>query len=134
MPWKTLQPYMDWFADAKHKELHTRVAGRTWEQWRGGQPVHKESKPEKICDARTEMEEYLKNDVMCLDGLVEKMGSHMWIKYGADIQVTCKMWEHCKAHLYAYPLEADSEIADSTTTCSLAAGKPRRALCTVDAL
>ena len=77
VPWKTLQPYMDWLADTDPKELHQRKAGRTWEQWRDEQPLHKEFKPANICNFRSEME-YLKNDVMCLNELVEKMGSHMW--------------------------------------------------------
>ena len=29
-----LEPYMDWFGDCTNEELHTRIQGRTWEQWR----------------------------------------------------------------------------------------------------
>ena len=53
------------------------------------------------------MEEYLKNDVMCLDGLVEKMGSHMWINYGADIRVKCTIGsiaEHIWTHTLLKPI------------------------------
>ena len=48
--WKVLYLYMDWFNDAKDKEFHKRVAGRTWEQWRDEQPLRKEFQPGKMCD------------------------------------------------------------------------------------
>ena len=43
--WKTLEPYMDLFSDVKDKDLHKRVADRTWELWRDEQPLHKEFQP-----------------------------------------------------------------------------------------
>ena len=39
--WAALEPCMDWFSEANDEELHSRKAGRTWEQWRDEQPVRK---------------------------------------------------------------------------------------------
>ena len=95
VPWSTLEPFIDWFTDVEQKELHKRVACRTWEHWRDEQPLREEFTPNEFCYARFEMEEYQKNDVICLYELVDKMGHHMWNEHRADIRTTCTIWEHC---------------------------------------
>ena len=42
VPWGDLEPYMDWFNDAKPKDLQARKANRTFEQWREEQPMRQE--------------------------------------------------------------------------------------------
>jgi len=101
MPWRELEPYMDWFTDAKDDDLHERKAGRTWEQWRDEQPLRKAFEPDKICDFRREMKEYLRQDVACLHQIVEVVGTSMARDYGADIRTKCTLgslaehvWQH----------------------------------------
>ena len=99
--WRELEPYMDWFTDAKDEDLHERKAGRTWEQWRDEQPLRKEFQPDKVCHFRQEMEEYLRQDVECLHQIVEAVGASMAEMYGADIRTKCTLgslaehvWQH----------------------------------------
>ena len=107
VPWADLEPYMDWFADAGAKELHTRKAGRTWEEWRDAQPMKTDFDPNKLCRFREEMEEYLRKDVLCLHQLVSKVGEQMWARYKADIRVKCtagSIAEHIWMHTLLKPL------------------------------
>tara|TARA_Y100001963_G_scaffold154732_1_gene244166 strand:- start:726 stop:4754 length:4029 start_codon:yes stop_codon:yes gene_type:complete len=99
--WGQLEPYIDWFHDATDSELHTRKAGRTWEQWRDEQPCRKAFDPEAVCDFRSEMETYLASDVQCLHQIVECLGVNMAKQYGADIRTKCTLgslaqhiWKH----------------------------------------
>ena len=96
--WK---PYMDWFERAGDPELHTRVAGRSWEQWRDQQPLRKAFDPAKICHFRLDMEQYLHQDVECLHQIVEAIGMQMAKEYGADIRQKCiqgSLAEHIWMH------------------------------------
>lgn len=91
VPWRMLEPFCDWFHDLDDAELHKRVAGRTWEQWRDQQPFRRSFNPDALCDFRSEMEVYLKQDVQCLTDVVSCIGGNMAAEYGADIRIRCTL-------------------------------------------
>ena len=79
---------MDFFAETPMKELQHRAAGRTLEQWKQAQPLYKsfQAQAGEVCNFKQRTIEYLNGDVECLLQLVEKMGTHMWAAYKADIR------------------------------------------------
>ena len=90
--WAALEPYMDWFSEANDEELHSRKAGRTWEQWRDEQPVRKfwvEHRNDEInfCDT---MSAYLDKDVDALWQLCDKLGGKFADEFGADIHASAR--------------------------------------------
>ena len=88
VPYKDLEPYMDWFADTDDGEMHKREHGRTYEEWIASTQIYKDwfKKKDDECDFKTEMLEYLAKDVACLHQLVEKLGTMYAAKYGANIE------------------------------------------------
>ena len=107
--WAELEPYMDWFSEANDEELHSRKAGRTWEQWRDEQPVRKfwvEHKNDEInfCDT---MSAYLDKDVDALWELCDKLGGKFADEFGADIRGKCTLGsiaEHIWSHTLLKPI------------------------------
>ena len=106
--WAALEPYMDWFSEANDEELHSRKAGRTWEQWRDEQPVRKfwvEHSSDEInfCDT---MSAYLDKDVDALWELCDKLGGKFPDEFGADIRGKCTLGsiaEHIWSHTLSSP-------------------------------
>ena len=86
--WRELEPYMDWFGDTGDKELHTRVSGRSTQQWIETTQIYKDwsTKKDTMCDFKTDMLDYLKKDVECLYQLVEKSGHKYDTDYGIAIR------------------------------------------------
>ena len=84
---------MDWFGEANDEELHSRKAGRSWEDWRDEQPVRKfwlEHKDDEFnfCES---MSAYLDKDVDALWELCDKLGSKFAEEFGADIRGKCTL-------------------------------------------
>jgi len=89
--WAELEPYCDWFHDVGDEELHTRVAGRSWEAWRDQQPCRRVFDPHAMCNFRHEMETYLRQDVFCLSEIVAHFGEDMAREFKLDIRVRCTL-------------------------------------------
>ena len=100
---------MDWFGEANDEELHSRKAGRSWEDWRDEQPVRKfwlEHKDNEFnfCDS---MSAYLDKDVDALWELCDKLGSKFAEEFGADIRGKCTLGsiaEHIWSHTLLKPI------------------------------
>ena len=87
--WRTMEPYMDWFHAVSTEDLQKRETGRSFEDWREEQPLHKEfhRHVEKgdMYNFKELLEKYLDKDVTCLFLLIEIMGNHFWKAYRANI-------------------------------------------------
>ena len=108
--WAALEPYMDWFSEANDEELHSRKAGRTWEQWRDEQPVH-----QVLVGTQGRRVQLLRHneclpdkDVNALWELCDKLGSKFADEFGADIRGKCTLGSvPC---LVAHAAEADTKV------------------------
>lgn len=96
---------MDWFGDCTNEELHTRIQGRTWEQWRDQQPVRiqflKDVAANKTVNFQGEMTKYLRKDVDILWEVTETLMKIEAEESGADIRRQCTtgsisqhVWRH----------------------------------------
>ena len=107
--WDQLEPYMDWFGEADDEELHSRKAGRSWEEWRDAQPVRQfwQSNKEVVFTFKDVMSAYLTKDVDALWELCDKLGGKFAQQFGADIRTKCTLGsiaEHIWTHTLLKPI------------------------------
>lgn len=103
--WRELEPYMDWFSECKEDALHTRIAEKSWEQWRNEQEVYKFwiENCDKSINVKDFMGEYLSKDVDALYELCEKLGDAFARDLGADIRQKCTLGS-CAEHMWQHTL------------------------------
>ncbi len=112
--WVQLEPYMDWFSEATDDELHSRKAGRSWEDWRDEQPVRQyweEHKDEEF-PFHDKMCAYLDKDVDALWELCDKLGTKFALEFGADIRTKCTLGSVADSLLKPIPKLATQEQHD----------------------